>query len=195
MPVDEGEVTLLLRQWQGGDKRALDQLMPLIYPRLRAMAGGLERNERAASTLQATGLVHEAYLRLLQQKSLGWEDREHFFSFAAHVMRLILTDHARSRLAQKRGGAAVRVPLHDSMQWVSIEGEEMVDLNRALEELEKLDARKVRIVELRYILGCTAEETADLLQLSKATVDRDLQVARAWLFRQLKGNSENLSSG
>jgi RNA polymerase sigma factor (TIGR02999 family) len=194
MPVEEGEVTLLLRQWQGGDQRALDQLMPLIYPRLRAMAGGLERNERSNSTVQATGLVHEAYLRLLQQKSLGWQDREHFFSFAAYVMRMILTDHARSRLAQKRGGAAVRVPLHESMQWVSIDGEEMVDLNRALEDLEKLDARKVRIVELRYILGCTSEETADLLKLSKSTVDRDLQMARAWLFRQLKGNAENLSS-
>lgn len=195
MSIVGGEVTQLLRQWQGGEKQALDQLMPLIYPRLRAMAGGLGRHERAESTVQATGLVHEAYLKLLQQKSLGWQDREHFFSFAAHVMRMILTDHARTRLAQKRGGAAVRVPLHDSMQWVSIEGEEMVDLNRALEDLEKLDARKVRIVELRYILGCTAEETADLLQLSKSTVDRDLQVARAWLFRHLKGTSENLSPG
>ena len=193
MPNEDGEITILLRQWQGGDKQAFDQLMPLIYPRLRAMAGGLERHERVESTVQATGLVHEAYLRLLNQKSIGWEDREHFFSFAAQVMRMILTDHARARLAQKRGGASVRVPLHDSMQWVSIGGEEMVDLNRALDELEKLDARKVRIVELRYILGCTAEETGDLMKISKATVDRDLQVARAWLFRHLQGNPENLS--
>lgn len=105
--------------------------MPLIYPRLRAVTGGLGRHERGPSTLQATGLVHEAYMRLVQQRSLTWEDREHFFSFAAQVMRLILTDHARTWLSLKRGGAAVRMPLHENMQRVSIGGEEMLDLNRA----------------------------------------------------------------
>jgi RNA polymerase sigma factor (TIGR02999 family) len=185
------DITALLRQWSAGDKQAFNRLMPLIYPRLRAVAGGLGRYE-SASSLQATALVHEAYVRLLQQNSLGFEDREHFFSFAAQVMRLILTDHARARLSQKRGGGAKRIPLHENMQWVSVNGEEMLDLNRALDELEVVDARKVRIVELRYILGCTAEETSDLLRISKATVDRDLQVARAWLFRQLRGNSPDI---
>ena len=184
-----GEITALLGKWREGDKQALNLLLPLIYPRLHAVAGALSRNEAKPATLQATALVNEAYLRLLDQRSLAWEDREHFFSFAAHVMRLILIDHARARSAGKRGGHYERVPLHDDMQWVSLGSPEILDLNRALDQLETLDPRKVRIVELRYILGCTTGETAEVLKISKATVDRDLQVARAWLFRQLQANA------
>jgi len=161
--------------------------MPIIYPRLRAMAGSLNRGESGENSLQATELVHEAYVRLLRQRRLAWEDREHFFSFAAKVMRMILTDHARARVAQKRGGPAERVPLNENMAWVSLGGEEILDLDRALDELELIDAGKVRAVELRYFLGCTAEEAGEILQRSKATVDRDLQIARAWLFRRLQG--------
>ena len=180
-----GEITVLLRKWREGDKHAIDRLIPLIYPRLRSIAGSLERHESNLPMIQATALVHEAYMRLLGQRSLGWADREHFFSFAAHVMRLILADHARARSAGKREGARTRVPLHEEMQWVSLESEEILDLNRALDELALMDRRKVRLIELRYFLGCTLEEAADVLQVSKATVDRDLQMARAWLFRRL----------
>lgn len=182
-----GEITELLRQWREGDRTALERLMPLIYPRLRAIAGSLERLEGASPTVQATALVNEVYLRLVQQRSLSWEDREHFYSFAAQVMRLILADHARARLSSRRGGTLQRVPLHENLPWVSVNHEEFLDLGRALDELATFDARKVRVVELRYFLGCTAEEAAEILQMSKATVDRDLDLARAWLFRRLKG--------
>ncbi len=182
-----GEITALLLQWKAGDREAFDRLMPIIYPRLRAMAGSLNRGESSEYSLQATELVHEAYVRLLRQRRLAWEDREHFFSFAAKVMRLILTDHARARVAQKRGGSAERVPFNENMAWVSLGGAEMIDLDRALDELELIDAGKVRAVELRYFLGCSAEETGEILGRSKASVDRDLQIARAWLFRRLQG--------
>jgi RNA polymerase sigma factor (TIGR02999 family) len=188
--VSEGDITVLLRRWQAGDKRALDELMPLVYPRLKAIANSLERQDGSAGfVLQATALVNEAFLRLMNQQRVGWEGREHFFSLAALAMRQILTDAARTRAAFKRGGAYQRVPLHDDMQWVSINHEEILDLNRALDELAGFDARKVRIVELRYFLGCTAEESADILGISKATVDRESDVARAWLFRRLKGGA------
>lgn len=159
--------------------------MPLVYPRLHSIAAGLERHESASPSVQATALVNEAYLRLIQQRRLNWEDREHFYSFAAQVMRLILADHARARLASKRGGALERVPLHENVRWVSVNHEEMLDLNRALDELAEIDARKVQVVELRYLLGCTAVEAAEIMQISKATVDRDLELARAWLFHRL----------
>jgi RNA polymerase sigma factor (TIGR02999 family) len=133
-------------------------------------------------------LVNEAYLRLIQQRRLNWEDREHFYSFAAQVMRLILTDHARARLASKRGGSLERVPLHDNLPWVSVNHEEILDLNRAIDELAAFDARKARVVELRYFVGCTADEAAGIMGLSKSTVDRDLELARAWLFHRLKGH-------
>jgi RNA polymerase sigma factor (TIGR02999 family) len=184
----EGEITVLLRRWREGDKAALDLLMPLVYPRLRTIAAGMGRQSSKTPTLQATGLVHEAYLRLLNRDSISLNDREHFFSFAAQVMRHILVDHVRTRQSQKRGGARERIPFHEEMQWVSLDGEDILELNRALDELAAVDERKVRLIELRYFLGCTAEETSDLVQMSKATVDRDLQVARAWLFRRLNGS-------
>lgn len=184
----EGEITVLLRRWREGDKEALDLLMPLVYPRLRTIAAGMGRQSSKTPTLQATGLVHEAYLRLLNRNSISLNDREHFFSFAAQLMRHILVDHVRTRQSQKRGGARERIPFHEEMQWVSLDGEDILALNRALDELAAVDERKVRLIELRYFLGCTAEETSDLVQMSKATVDRDLQVARAWLFRRLNGS-------
>lgn len=187
---DNGEITVLLQRWRGGDRDAFNQLTPVIYPRLHAIAGGLAHRDQGRTGAEATVLVHEAYMRLLNQRSVQWEDREHFYSFAAQLMRMILTDNARARLAAKRGSGAQRTPLHESVAWISSDNEEMLDLNAALDELAALDPRKVKIVELRYVLGCTAEETADVLNLSKATVDRDLQVARAWLFRRLKGTSQ-----
>ena len=161
--------------------------MPLIYPRLKAIAASIERHESAGSHLNATALVSEAFLRLVQQRRVAWEGREHFFSLAALAMRQILTDAVRSRLALKRGGTLQRLPLHEDVQWVSIHHEELLDLNLALDELAEFDTRKVRVVELRYFLGCTADEAADVLGVSRATVDREAEVARAWLFRRLKG--------
>jgi RNA polymerase sigma factor (TIGR02999 family) len=186
--VIEGDITVLLRRWREGNQTALEQLMPLVYPRLKVIADSVARGSVPVSDLQPTALVNEAFLRLVKQGSAAWDCREHFFSLAALVMRQILVDSARSRLASKRGGNLKRVPLHAEMMWVSINREEVIDLNAALEELEQFDSRKVRVVELRFLLGCTAEEAADILGISKATVDREAHVARAWLFRRLRGN-------
>jgi RNA polymerase sigma factor (TIGR02999 family) len=183
------EITTLLRQWREGDPAALERLMPLVYPRLRSIAGSLERQEGVLPSVQATALVNEVYLRLIQQRRLSWDDRQHFFSFAAQVMRMILADHARARLASKRGGKLERIPLHENLPWVSVNHDEVLDLGRALDELAAFDQRKVRVVELRYYLGCTAEEAAEILRISKATVDRDLELARVWLFHRLKGTA------
>ena len=187
-----GEITVLLERWREGDHQALDQLMPLVYPRLKAIAESFERHQSSAMNLQATALVNEAFLRLVNQRKVGWEGREHFFSLAALAMRQILTDHARSAGAAKRGGNRKRAPLHEEMQWISINHDEILDLNTALDELADFDRKKVRVVELRYFLGCTAEETAELMGVSKATVDREAEVARAWLFRRLKGGGTEL---
>jgi RNA polymerase sigma factor (TIGR02999 family) len=182
----QGVITTLLLRWRDGDQTALDQLMPLVYPRLKAIAASFHGN-RTDAAIQATALVNEAFLRLVKHEGVTWESREHFFSLAALAMRQILTDYARAHLTTKRGGALKRVPLHEQVQWVSVNSEEMLDLNLALDELARIDARKVRLVELRYMLGCTAEETADVLGVSKATVDREMELARAWLFRRLRG--------
>lgn len=182
-----GEITVLLHRWREGDPQALDQLMPLIYPRLKSIADSLERHYNPNS-LQATALVNEAFLRLVKQSKVGWEGREHFFSLAALAMRQILTDHARTAIAAKRGGDRRRIPLHEHLQWISINHEELLDLNTAVDALADFDPRKARVVELRYFLGCTADETAEVLGISKATVDRECDVARAWLFRRLKGD-------
>jgi RNA polymerase sigma factor (TIGR02999 family) len=174
-----------LAKWKGGDPSAFEELMPLVYPHLREVAAAYIRRERNPDVLQATALVHELYLRLLHQKKAAWEDRRHFYTFAAKVMRMILIDHARESQAQMRGRGYDRVPLSDDLVWVNINSPDVLDLNRALEELSTLDAGKVQMVELRYFLGCTAEETADLMQVSKATVDRDLKFTKSWLFRRI----------
>jgi RNA polymerase sigma factor (TIGR02999 family) len=162
--------------------------VPLVYPRLRAIAGSFFLGPGQDPTLQPTALVHEVYLRLLHQERVCWEDREHFFTFAARVMRSILVDHLRARASFKRGGAVARTPLHEEIPWVSLNPEDLADLNRALDELQEIDPPKVRLIELRYILGCTADEASDLLGKSKATVDREMRLARTWLFRRLKGD-------
>jgi RNA polymerase sigma factor (TIGR02999 family) len=181
----KGEITLLLAKWKEGDLSAFEELMPLVYPHLREVAAAYIRRERNPDVLQATALVHELYLRLLKQKKTAWEDRQHFYTFAAKVMRMILIDHARENQAQMRGGNFDRIPLSDDLTWVSIGSPELLDLNHALDELNVLDAYKVQLVELRYFLGCTAEETASLLQVSKATVDRDLRFTKSWLYRRI----------
>jgi len=190
----KGEITLLLAKWKGGDLSAFEELMPLVYPHLREVAAAYIRRERNPDVLQATALVHELYLRLLKQRKAAWDDRQHFYTFAAKVMRMILIDHARENQAQMRGGGFDRIPLSDDLTWVSIGSPELLDLNHALDELGVLDAYKVQLVELRYFLGCTAEETASLMQVSKATVDRDLRFTKSWLYRRIHpGMVENVA--
>jgi RNA polymerase sigma factor (TIGR02999 family) len=181
----QGEITLLLTKWKNGEVDAFEQLVPLVYSGLRQIASSYIRRERDPGVMQATSLVHELYLRLLNQKKADWEDRAHFYTFSAKVMRMILIDHARGSQAQRRGGKAEHIPLNDDLPWVGIGSEELIELNRALEAFALIDETKVRLVELRYFLGCTAEETAELMNISKATVDRDLKYAKAWLYRRI----------
>lgn len=182
----EGEVTQLLQRWRTGDPEALERLLPLVYSQLHAIAAGYMRRERADHTLQPTALVNEVYLRLLNQRTVTWDDRAHFFTFAARMMRNILRDHARAHLADKRGGARVlRLPLSEEVAWVGSSPEGLLDLNRALDRLEQVDARKAQLVELRFFLALTMEEAADVMAISVATAERDLKFSRSWLYREL----------
>lgn len=182
----KGDITLLLGKWKDGEPAAFEELMQLVYPHLRQVAAAYVRRERNPDVIQGTALVHELYLRLLNQKKAAWEDRRHFYTFSAKVMRMILIDHARESQTQMRGGGMERVPLSDDLSWVNIDSPELLDLNRALDELGALDADKVQLVELRYFLGCTAEETASIMQVSKATVDRELRFIKSWLYRRIR---------
>jgi len=145
--------------------------------------------------IQATSLVNELYLRLLNQKQAAWDNRRHFYTFAAKVMRMILIDHARGNQAQIRGGGLQRVPLSEDLAWVNIGSPELLDLNHALEELAALDPYKVQLVELRFFLGCTSEETATLMQVSKAKVDRDLKFIKSWLYRKIHPEEDGPEAG
>jgi RNA polymerase sigma factor (TIGR02999 family) len=186
---ETGEITLLLSRWRDGEDSVFEQLMPLVYPHLRQVAAAYIRRERNPDVLQATALVHELYLKLLNQKKVEYNDRRHFYTFAAKVMRLILIDHARGNQAQMRGGGSIHVPLSDDLPWVEVGSDDLLELDRALHELNAIDPSKVRLVELRYFLGCTAEETATLVQSSKATVDRDMKFIKSWLYRRLHPDS------
>lgn len=179
------DITALLHEWGGGDAQALEKLIPLIYNELRSIARSQLRRERSDHTLAATGLVNELYLQLCRQHGGQWKDREHFFHFAAMMMRRILTDHARRALREKRGGTRERVPLSDELPWLGSSPEEILSLDIALDTLRKADGRKVRILELRVLLGCTAEEAAGVMGISKATADREWALARAWLYREM----------
>lgn len=185
MEPNPGEITVLLVKWRDGEPTAFDQLMPLVYPHLRNVAAAYIRRERNPDVLQATALVNELYMRLLSQKKADWESRSHFFAFAAKVMRMILIDHARAVQADRRGGGVERVFLNDEIPWVDIGSPELIDLNRALDELNAIDPAKVQMVEVRYFLGCTAQETAEVMKVSKATVDRELKFIKSWLYRRM----------
>ena len=185
MEMERGEITQLLAKWKGGEPGAFEQLIPLVYPHLREIAAGYVRRERDPGLMQATSLVHELYLRLHGQKKADWDDRIHFFTFCAKVMRMILIDHARSQLALRRGGLAQHLPLSDDLAWVGIGSPELIELDGALEALGQVDPLKVQLIELRYFLGHTVEETASLVNLSKATVDRHLNYSKAWLYRYM----------
>jgi RNA polymerase sigma factor (TIGR02999 family) len=182
---DPGDITVLLRKWGEGDCSAREPLFELVYPQLRRIADALFRGERPSGVLQPTSLVNELYLKLIRQHRLHFEDRAHFFSLTARLMRRVLVDHARLEGRQKRHGG-VQVPLHEELAWVDAASPEMLDLDRILNELERIDPRKCRMLELRFFLGFTAEETADLLASSKATVDRELKFVRGWLYDRLR---------
>jgi len=184
-PCEPGEVTVWLERWAQGEPSALERLTPLVYDNLRNVADGLLRNERPDHTLQATALVHEVFKQLLNLRSVSLNDRVHFFTFAAKLMRRILIDHARRLKAAKRSMALDRVPLNPELAWVGPLEEESLDLASALEELENFDAGKARAVELRYFLGCTVEESAGLLGVSPSSIDRDVRFSLAWLHQRL----------
>ncbi|MGC1782301.1 MAG: ECF-type sigma factor [Acidobacteriaceae bacterium] len=179
-----GEVTELLREWSEGRPDAIERLFDVVYPQLRQIAGALFRGERPENLLQPTCVVNELFLKLVRQRSLRFEDREHFYSLSARLMRRVLLDHAREQGRKKRDGG-ISVPLDEKLAWVDARQVEIMDLDRVLDELEELDPRKCRLVELRFFLGFTADETADLLGLSKATVDRELKFTRGWLYERL----------
>ncbi len=183
-----GEVTQLLAEWRGGDRAAFDRLVPLVYDELHQIAAGLMRRERDGHTLQPTALLHELYFRLAQQRQVGISDRGHFYTFAAKLMRMILVDHARGRHAQRRGGETIRVPLSDELAWLGERDTDLLDLDRALDRLEELDARKAQVVELRFFLSFGVDEISEALGISKATIERDLKFVRGWMYRELRGS-------
>ncbi len=184
---DRGELTELLEVWRGGDPEALARLMPLVYGQLRRLAQSYLLKERSDHTLQATALVHEAYLRLADKRRPRWRDREHFFAVAALIMRRILVDHARRRGRLRHGGCTVRVALDPDVAWADAGSVDLLDLDQALNRLAALDGRRARLVELRFFAGLTLEETARVLGVGPATVVRDWRLARAWLYRALRG--------
>jgi RNA polymerase sigma-70 factor, ECF subfamily len=186
MSSDTARVTRLLRAWADGDFRAQEELVPIVYDTLRRLAQHYLANERPAHTLQPTALVHEAYVRLVEQRRPDWQNRQHFYGVAAHLMRQVLVDHARRRRSAKRGAGVANVELSEAVH-VAIGAQlaDILSLNDALDELATFDDRKVRVVELRYFGGFTEEETAKSLALSVATVRRDLRTAEAWLAAKL----------
>jgi RNA polymerase sigma factor (TIGR02999 family) len=179
------EVTHLLRAWSGGDPTALEQLMPLVYQELRRMARRYMQREQQGNTLQATALVNEAFLRLVDVSGISWQDRAHFFAISAQVMRRILVDAARARGSRKRGGEVARVDLNESVDALPELDRRLVDLDEALESLTQFDARKARVVELRFFVGLSVKEIAEVLKISAESVKRDWKLARAWLLREL----------
>lgn len=190
MDIDEGkstrgEVTEALQAWREDRDGAEERLADLVYTELHRMADRFLRGERAGHTLQPTALVHEAYMQLVDQRRVDWQSRRHFFSIAARVMRRILVDHARGRLRQKRGGQRERIPL-DDVAGLGLERlPELVALDDALSALGKIDRRKAAVVEMRYFGGFSAEETAEILEVSVPTVGRHWRLARAWLYREI----------
>src|SRR5262245_57083223 len=184
------EVTRLLIAWSNGDHAALDQLVPLVYDELRRLARGYMRREKQGHTLQTSALIHEAYLRLLDQKNVQLENRAHFFGFAAQLMRRILVDHARSRSRIKRGGGVQMVSLADQAV-LSNDVAEVIALDDALKNLVEMDPRKAQIVEMKFFGGLTNEEVAEVLGVTTRTVEREWRKAKAWLHREISKGQTN----
>jgi RNA polymerase sigma factor (TIGR02999 family) len=183
------EITQLLQDWRGGDRKALDALLPRVYKELRRLAHLHLRNERPDHTLQSAALVHEAYLRLAGVNPPKWESRTHFFAVAAQLMRQILVDYARRHGAAKRGGSICKLSLQDAMVTPRQAEVDIVALDDALQELAKIDARQSRVVELRFFGGLSLNEISEALEIAPATVQRDWTAARAWLHREISRKS------
>jgi RNA polymerase sigma factor (TIGR02999 family) len=186
--LSEGTITLLLKRWSSGDRAAAEQVLPLVYEELRRIATRQLRRERDDHTLQATAIVHEAYLRLSGQASLEWPSKAHFFGFAAHLIRRILVDYARNRNRAKRGGLAERIMLEE-VDLALEKSPDLVALDDALSGLEKIDPRKAAVVELKFFAGLTLDEIAEQIGISPETVSREWRRARAWLYSALQANA------
>jgi RNA polymerase sigma-70 factor, ECF subfamily len=180
------EVTRLLKEWANGDTAARDQLIPIVYGELRAIAARYLRRERHDHTLQPTALVNEAYLRLIDQNQVEWQNRAHFMGVAAKMMRRILVDHARTHNRVKRGSGAQMVSLDEAVAIAEQRAPDLIELDRALDALEAFDERKSRVVEMRYFGGLSVEETAEVLDVSPITVARDWKLAKAWLYTRIE---------
>jgi RNA polymerase sigma factor (TIGR02999 family) len=179
------EITRLLLDWRSGKKAALDRLTPLVYQELRQIAVGHLRRDRSDHTLQPTALIHEAYLRMVGQDMPEWKSRTHFFGIAAHLMRQILVDHARKQGAAKRGAGNKKISLDEAVVFSEEKSSNLLHLDEALTRLSALDQRKAQVIEMRYFAGLSVQETSEALQISVATVGRDLRMAEAWLRREL----------
>ena len=182
------EVTQLLIDWARGDQAALDKLVPLVDQELRRLAHRYMSRERTGHTLQTTALVNEAFLRLVNRSNVNWQNRSHFFGLAAQLMRTILVDHARSHACAKRGGGADKYELREEMSVSQQKASEVVALDDALKRLALIDPKQSQVVELRFFGGLTVEETAEVLQVSPATIKREWSTAKAWLYRELATN-------
>ena len=179
-------ITEMLREWGSGRREAIDEILPHVYAELRRQAASYLRRERKGHSLQTTGLVHEAYLKLVDQRDVKWESRSHFFAIAAHAMRRILVDYARARNRDKRGGPQEDLPLEEALLTkVEAANVDLIALDEALSRLAELDPQQEKIVELRYFCGLSLDEAAEMLDISRATAARDWSVAKAWLYREL----------
>lgn len=185
MTEPSSDVTKLLRAWTAGDRRALDQLVPLVYAELRRVARNRLRRERPGQTLQPTALVNEAYVRLVRIRSIKWQNRAHFFALCGRLMRQILVDAARARQFAKRGGGGMRVTVDEALLPSALPAPEVIALDEALTALAQMDARKSQVVEMRFFAGLSVEETAEALGVSTDTVSRDWKFARTWLYQEL----------
>ena len=181
------EITQMLREWSDGKQEALDKLMPLVYDELHRQAARYLRKERQGHTLQTTALIHEAYLKLIDQRNVNWESRTHFFAIAAQAMRRILVDYAKAAHRKKRGGDDIKVPLEEAMLVATKEkGVDLIALDEALNKLARRDEQQARVVELKFFSGLSLEETAEALHVSRATVAGDWSMAKIWLYRELR---------
>jgi RNA polymerase sigma factor (TIGR02999 family) len=185
-------ISELLDAWSGGDREAWNELVPLVYNELRGQAHRFLQRERAGHSLQTTALVHETYLKMVEQREVRWDNRRHFFWLAAEIMRRILVDYARQRNRQKRGGEVEVLPLDSTFQIAAEETEvDLLALDEALNKLARFDAQQAKVVELRFFSGLNIEETAEVLSVSPATVKRDWAMAKAWLFHELSRTDGN----
>lgn len=190
---DQHEITRLLADWSNGDRQALEKLTPLVYDELRRLAGRYLRHERPGHTLQSTALVHEAYMKLVGQTSVRWQNRAHFFGIAAQMIRRILVDYARARQAERRGSGAEKLSLDEAIALPGSPDLDLIALDDALDGLAKMDPRQSRVVELRFFAGLTLEEAAEVMQMSLATAKRDWVSAKAWLSREIRRQPANAS--